>query len=118
VPSTRLGPRYPNLAVTEKWGGWLDESNYQVTGQVGNTGLAEAEKVAVVVTLYDEQGHVVGARAVGIAADVFLPGAIAAFDVTLTPLGPVSRYSVDVQGWWVDYPTPAVPRTAEETPQP
>ena len=118
VHSTHLGPRYPNLAVTEKWGGRLDENNYQVRGQVGNTGQAEAKKVAIVVTLYDEQSHVVGARAVGILADVFLPGAIAPFDVTLTPLGPVARYSVEVQGWWVGYPTPADPRTPEATAQP
>ena len=54
----------------------------------------------------------VGARTVGIEADVFLPGAVAPFDITLTPLGPVARYSVEVQGWRVGYPTP------ESTEQP
>jgi LysM repeat protein len=118
VHSTHLGPRYPDLVVAEKWGGWLDESNYQVRGRVENTGQAEAEKVAVVVTLYDEQGHVVGARTVGIPAEVFLPGAIAPFDVTLTPLGPVARYSVEVQGWWIGYPAPADLGTPEATARP
>jgi LysM repeat protein len=112
VRSTHLGPRYAALAVAEKWGGPLDESNYQVRGRVENTGQAEAEKVAIVVTLYDREGHVVGARTVGIEADVFLPGAVAPFDVTLTPLGSVDHYSVEVQGWRVGYPTP------EETARP
>jgi len=118
VRSTHLGPRYPDLAVAEKWGGWLDVSNYQVRGRVENSGQAEAEKVSIVVTLYDEEGHVVGARTVGIAAEVFLPGAIAPFDVTLTPLGPVARYSVELQGWWVGYPAPAGTGTPEATARP
>jgi hypothetical protein len=89
------------------WGGWLDENNYQVRGEVRNTGDADAEKVAIVITLYDEENHVVGARTVGIPAELFLTGAMAPFDVTLTPLGPVARYDVEVQGWWVGYQVPA-----------
>jgi LysM repeat protein len=110
VPSTHLGPRYPDLEVTEDWGGWSDDApeggTYQVRGEVHNTGSADAEQVAVVITLYDEQDHVVGARSVGIPADVFLAGAMAPFDVTLTPLGPVARYDVQVQGWWIGYEVP------------
>jgi hypothetical protein len=120
VPSTHLGPRYPHLEVVDDWGGWLDENNYQVRGEVQNTGEDDAERVAVVVTLYDEQDHVVGSRTVGVPAEFFLSGAVAPFEVTLTPFGTVARYDVKVQGWWVDFevpvPTPSPEGTA--TPHP
>jgi LysM repeat protein len=118
VPSTHLGPRYPDLTLVEDHGRWLDESNYEVQGQVRNTGNADAERVAIVVTLYDDQDHVVGARTVGIAADLFLVGATAPFEVTLTPLGVVARYDVQVQGWWIGYQIPTATGTAQATPQP
>jgi LysM repeat protein len=116
VPSTHLGPRYPDLAIVDHWGGWLDENNYQVRGEVHNAGEAEAEQVALVVTLYDEQNHVVAARTVEIAADLFLPGAIAPFEVTLTPLGEVARFEVQVQGWRVGYEVPQATDTPSPTP--
>ena len=118
VPSTHLGPRYPDLAVLEDHGGWVDESNYRVQGQVHNTGQADAEKVVVIVTLYDEESHVVGARTVGIPAEVFLAGAMAPFEVTLTPLGQVARYDAQVQGWWIGYQAPVAtePPMATATP--
>ncbi len=106
VPHTHLGPRYEDLRVTEDWGGWVDESNYQVQGRVQNVGQADAERVVVVLTLYDEESHVVGARTVAIPAEVFLPGAVAPLEVTLTPLGSVARYDVQVQGWWIGYAVP------------
>ena len=106
VPSTHFGPRYPDLEIVEEWGGWLDEYNYQVRGKVQNSGEADAEQVAIVITLYNEEGHVVGARAVEVEAEVFLSGAIAPFEVTLTPMGPVDRYDVQVQGWWIGYQMP------------
>jgi LysM repeat protein len=122
VPSTHLGPRYPDLQIAEEWGGWLDDvpegRNYQVRGEVHNTGNADAEQVAVVITLYDAENHVVGARAVGIPAEVFLAGAIAPFDVTLTPLGSVARYYVQVQGWWIGYEVPMPTDTAVPTSTP
>ncbi len=116
VPSTHLGPRYSELAITGSWGGWLDEKSYQVRGEVQNTGQAEAEQVTLVVTLYDEQDHVVGARTVEVAADVFLPGAIAPFEVTLVPLGEVARYEAQVQGWWIGYEVPPATDTPSPTP--
>jgi LysM repeat protein len=115
VPSTHLGPRYPDLTIAEGWGGWLDDTpegrTYQVRGEVHNTGSADAEQVAVVITLYDEENHVVGARTVGIAAEVFLAGAMAPFDVLVTPLGTVARYDVQVQGWWIGYEVPVLTDT-------
>lgn len=118
VPSTHLGPRYPDLKVVEDWGQWLDENNYQVQGQVQNTGTADAEKVAVVVTLYDEQDHVVGARTMAIAADLFLSGATAPFEMTITPMGPVDHYAIQVQGWWVGYQAPMATGAPEPTAKP
>jgi LysM repeat protein len=118
VPSTHLGPRYPDLVVTEDSGAWLDENNYQVKGTVRNTGQADAEQVAVVVSLYGPDGHVVGARTVGIPAELFLAGALAPFEVTLTPLGPVDRYDVQVQGWWVGYKLPVETTTAQPVATP
>ncbi|MFC2037560.1 FxLYD domain-containing protein [Chloroflexota bacterium] len=118
VPNTHLGPRYPDLSVVEDWGGWLDENNYQVRGQVHNVGGADAEKVAVVITLYDDEDHIVGARTVEIAADVFLAEARAPFEVTLTPLGPVARHDVQVQGWRIGYQIPVATDTPEATAQP
>lgn len=118
VPSTYLGPRYPELAVAEDYGEWLDEANYQVRGQVHNRGQADAEKVVVIVTLYDEEDHVVGARTVDIAADLFLAGAMAPFEVILTPLGPVARYDVEVQGWWIGYEAAVATDTPAATATP
>jgi murein DD-endopeptidase MepM/ murein hydrolase activator NlpD len=118
VPSGHLGPRYPDLAVEEDWGGWLDENNYQVRGQVHNVGEADAERVAVVITLYDQEDHVVGARTVAIDAELFLAGAVAPFEVTLTPLGQVERYDVHVQGWWVGYKVPVTTATTEPSATP
>jgi LysM repeat protein len=116
VPSTHLGPRYPDLAITDHWGGWLDDNNYQVRGEVRNTGQVEAQQVALVVTLYDAQGHVVAARTVEIAADLFLSGAVAPFEVTLAPLGDVAHYEVHVQGWWTGYQVPQETDTPSPTP--
>jgi len=107
VPSTHLGPRYPDLIVVEDKGDWLDGSNYQVKGQVRNSGQADAERVVIVVTLYDAERHVVGARTVGIPAERFLVGAIAPFDITMTPLGPVAGYGIQVQGWQIGYVIPS-----------
>jgi hypothetical protein len=104
--------------VVEDWGGWLDENNYQVRGQVHNTGEADAEQVAVVITLYDEEEHIVGARTVDIPAEVFISGAKAPFEVTLTPMGQVARYDVQVQGWWIGYIVPVPTGTVEATPTP
>lgn len=103
VPSRHLGPRYPNLAITEDKGEYVDAGTYRVQGQVHNTGTADAERVVVVVTLYDQDRHVVGARTVEIAAEVFISGAMAPFDVLLTPLDSVATYDVQVQGWWIGY---------------
>jgi hypothetical protein len=55
---------------------------------------------------------------VGIPAELFLVGATAPFEVTLTPLGSVARYDVQVQGWWVDYQIPTATGTAQATPRP
>ena len=118
VPSTHLGPRYPDLEVIEDHGQWLDENNYQVRGQVLNSGQADAEKVAVIITLYDGESHVVGARTVHIPAEVFLAGAKAPFEVELTPLGPVARYDVQVQGWWIGYEVPVATDTPEASATP
>jgi LysM repeat protein len=110
VPSTHLGPRYPDLKITSDWGSWLDDNpdsgTYQVRGEVQNAGAADAERVAVIITLYDKEDHVVGARTVGITPEVFLSGATAPFDVSLTPLGVVARYDIQVQGWWIGYQAP------------
>ena len=70
------------------------------------------------ITLYDEEDHVVAARTVNIAADVFLAGAIAPFEVVLTPLGKVERYDVEVQGWWIGYQVPVETDTPEATSKP
>ena len=119
VPNTHLGPRYPDLEVTEDWGGWVEDHNYQVRGQVHNTGTSDAERVAIVVTLYDEEDHVVGSRTVGIPAELFLAGAKAPFEVTLTPFGAVDHYDVQVQGWWVGYEVPtATGEPGQATPTP
>jgi hypothetical protein len=91
----------------------MDDNNYQVHGQVHNTGEADAEQVAIVITLYDQEDHVVGARTVPIEAELFLADAVAPFEVILTPLGQVERYDVRVQGWWVGYEIPAPTGTPE-----
>jgi hypothetical protein len=89
-----------------------------VQGEVHNTGDAEAQKVDLVVTLYDKEDHVVGARTVGIAAEVFLAGAKAPFEVTLIPMGTVVRHDVLVQGWWIGYQIPLRTETPEATATP
>jgi LysM repeat protein len=118
VPSTHLGPRYNGLEIVENWGGWEDETIYEVRGVVQNSGKADAEQVLVIVTLYDGEGHVVGARTLGISAELFLAGARAPFEVSIVPMGSVTRYDVQVQGWRVGYEVPAATGTAtlEATP--
>jgi LysM repeat protein len=118
VPSTHLGPRYPHLSVVDDWGGWLegDDAGYQVRGEVHNTGPADAEHVTVIVTLYDLEDHVVAARTVEIAANVFMAGARAPFEVTLVPVADVARYDLSVQGWWIGYEPPLPVVTAGATP--
>ena len=118
VPSTHLGPRYDELELVEDWGGWLDDNNYQVRGVVQNAGQSDAEQVFVIVTLYNEEGHVVGARTHEISAELFLIGARAPFEISLVPMGSVTRYDVQVQGWRVGYEIPAATETAtvEATP--
>ena len=118
VPSTHLGPRYPDLEVIEEHGGWLDDNNYRVRGQVLNSGQYDAEKVALIITLYDDEAHVVGARTVEIQAEVFLAGAVAPFEVELTPMGSVGRYDIQVQGWWIGYEVPVATSTPEATTAP
>jgi LysM repeat protein len=121
VPSTHLGPRYPDLVVLDSWAGWLEETgvgSYQVRGEVHNTGQADAENVVVIVTLYDEENRVVAARTVDIPPRTFLTGARAPFEVTMTPLGTVDRYDVQVQGWWVGYEAPLVTGTPTSTATP
>jgi LysM repeat protein len=118
VPNTHLGPRYPDLEVIEDHGAWLDDNNYRVRGQVLNSGRSDAEKVAVIITLYDDEKHVVGARTVDIPAEVFLAGAKAPFEVELTPLGAVARYDVQVQGWWIGYEVPVATDTPEASATP
>lgn len=119
VPSTHLGPRYPHLSIVDEWGGWLEgeeSGNYQVRGEVHNTGPADAERVTVVVTLYDREDHVVAARTVALDANVFMAGARAPFEITLTPVGDVARYRVAVQGWWIGYEIPLSTPTRVSTP--
>jgi LysM repeat protein len=116
VPSRHLGPRYPDLVVLDTWAGWLEEASagsYQVRGEVHNAGQADAETVVVVVTLYDQEGRVVAARTVDIPPRTFLAGARAPFEVTMTPLGTVDRYDVQVQGWWIGYEPPLATGTPE-----
>ena len=118
VPSTHLGPRYPDLEVIEEHSEWLDDNNYRVRGQVLNSGQFDAEKVALIITLYDNEAHVVGARTVEIQAEVFLAGAVAPFEVELTPMGSVARYDIQVQGWWIGYQVPVATNTPEATTAP
>jgi LysM repeat protein len=118
VPSGHLGPRYPDLAIVDDRGEWSDDNNYRVRGEVHNIGPEDAEKVVVVIVLYDDEDRVVGARTVPIPAEVFLAGAIAPFETTLTPLGPLARYDIQVQGWWSGYEVPAATDTPEATATP
>ncbi|MGQ9599309.1 MAG: FxLYD domain-containing protein [Anaerolineae bacterium] len=115
VRSTHLGPRYLDLTVVEDHGGWLDENTYQVRGQVQNIGQVDAERVAIVITLYDQEGHVVGLRTIDIPAERFLAGAVAPFEETIIPLGPVARYEVQIQGWWIGYQIPQTPGAPQAT---
>ncbi len=118
VRSTHLGPRYLDLTLVEDHGEWLDENTYRVRGQVQNIGQVDAERVAVVITLYDAEGHVVGSRTVGIPAERFLAGAVAPFEETIIPLGPVARYEIQVQGWWIGYQIPQTPGIVQATAVP
>jgi len=104
--------------VLDDKGDWLDGSNYRVQGQVRNAGQADAEQVDIVVTLYDADRHVVGARVVGIEAERFLVGAVAPFDITLTPLGSVASYDVQVQGWQIGYVVPSATAQPQATAGP
>jgi LysM repeat protein len=116
VTSSHLGPRYTDLVIADERGATQQDGTYLVSGEVRNVGKADAEKVALVVTLYDREDRLVGSRTVGITADRFLAGAAAPFEVVLVPMGAVERFDVQVQGWWIGYQIPSPTATPEATP--
>jgi len=94
---TYLGSRYLDLAITEQEG--ESEGHYfTVKGLVQNTGQANAQTVAVLVTTYDAQGRVTGFRQADLESDL-AAGESAPFKVNLLPFGgTVVTYAVQVQG--------------------
>jgi LysM repeat protein len=90
------GPWVPGaLQVTGEQGGPAG-ALFRVTGTLRNSGAAALD-AAVVVTLYDEQGQVIGFERED--AGAVAPGASAVFDVRVTPAGSgAARYTLAVQG--------------------
>lgn len=70
-----------------------------LSGRVRNPGDVEATEVMVVVTLYDPLGRVVGTRSTASEPPVIAAGGGEAdFHIEIVPAGPVSSYTVQVQG--------------------
>ncbi len=88
---------YPDLVVSTHEGGPAG-AVYRVTGTVANTGMEPAEKVTVVVTLYNPEQRVTGFRVLTLT-DPLPPAGSAPFDMQLSPAGPdTDHYAVAVTG--------------------
>ncbi len=75
-------------------------STYRISGQLQNTGPANAESIKLVVVAYDEAGKIVAQRQVSLEVVVLRSRARTPFavDLTLPAESTVSRYVVQAQG--------------------
>jgi len=70
---------------------------YHVTGEVENTGQRTADRVQVIVTLYDKWGKIVNAGFVYSAPRRVRPGERAAFDCSFNYYPLVNEYAIQVE---------------------
>ncbi len=103
VTSERLGRYYLDLAVVSEEVSPNDPAGYTVRGLVRNTGPADAERVKVVVTAFGADGQIVGLRTGSPAGRILAAGAIAPFEITLSPAGgTVVSHTVQAEGLRVE----------------
>ncbi len=89
---------YLDLNPVEVSASQMGGKTYRVSGQLENTGAADAETVKLVVTAYDDAGRIVALRQVQLDVVVLKSGARTPFQVDLTiPDAVVNRYGVQAQ---------------------
>jgi hypothetical protein len=87
---------YPDLQIINDIGRPIDDIlfNYQVSGEIKNTGNSLSGPVWVVVTLYDKNGQVVGVGEVVTDVERLGPGEIEPFKIQEYARGPVASYRI------------------------
>jgi LysM repeat protein len=89
------------LAVVETAGS-ISGPQYRVRGAVVNTGEQSVTRLAIVATIYNAAGDVVGYRQVTMGEEIVLaPGQQHTFDLLLTPQEVTAPESFDVLAWAV-----------------
>jgi hypothetical protein len=74
-------------------------ATYRIEGQLGNTGLLDAEKIRLVAIAYDRDDRVLAQRQVDLSVNILKAGAITPFEVELIiPAGVVDHFKVLAQG--------------------
>lgn len=92
-----LGTRYLDLAVSELEATFA-EGRVVLEGQVTNVGERAAADIALITTLYDAQGNVIGFHEIALS-DPLLSGSHTPFILLITPPGStVSTYTILAQG--------------------
>ncbi|RME51056.1 MAG: LysM domain-containing protein, partial [Caldilineae bacterium] len=76
----------------------LGESAYRISGELQNTGSANAEAIRLVAVAYDEQNRIIAQRQAALDVVVLRSKARTPFEIDLTvPNVPVARYAVQAQ---------------------
>lgn len=102
IVSTHPGRIYRDVAVL-RYGGQPRGDMLTISGEVKNTGPADAEGVTVIVTGYDNSNRVVAIRARDLPVSRLRSGEIAPFEINLVSAGgSVVSYALQVQSRQVD----------------
>jgi hypothetical protein len=94
---------YSDLEIVEHASDIPDFGDYQITGQVRNTGDKDAQFVQVTITLYGADGSVVSVDYTFLEGDVLESGDTAPFEILIFgTAGPADSYRLQVQGTEAD----------------
>lgn len=94
---TYYGP--DNFAVANDRAVYNDRGTLVIQGELANTGLRVANAVKIVVTIWDDRGHVVATETVFVARPQLVPQEAVAFEVPFYDLGgPAVTYTLTVLG--------------------
>ncbi len=87
-----------NFEITHE-AGFNENNNFSVSGQIINIGSRLVKNVKVLVTVFDEEGNVVGSETLFITKDQLLPNEADVFELVVYDLGGgATRYEVRVMG--------------------
>ncbi|HEY4691504.1 MAG TPA: FxLYD domain-containing protein [Anaerolineae bacterium] len=92
--SSEPGNRYMPIAVVSRQAA-LDGLQFKVTGSIANQGPLNASGVSIVVTTYDDAGHVTGYRQAPVADGTLAANTVTEFEISLAPNGPAGTLPHD-----------------------